>query len=240
MESLASAPPIKKQDPSSESSALTRLGLLDAAERLFAENGIDGTSVRDITKAAQANLSAVSYHFGSKEGLMQAVFFRRLGPLNDRRLTRLAAATQRAGNATPALDEILDALIRPTVEELYSGESAKYFLRLMGRCFQEPNPKVEAFLVDVFAETVSIFNEQFLLALPDMPRDELFWRTSFMYGTLHHALDTWSRFESCPFSNMPGMPPSIKLDGEQLIHWLVSYSAAGMRSVFRRPGTPLS
>jgi AcrR family transcriptional regulator len=43
--------------------------LLDAAARLFAEKGLEGTSVRDIAGAAGLNLSLVSYYFGGKEGL---------------------------------------------------------------------------------------------------------------------------------------------------------------------------
>lgn len=43
--------------------------LLEVAARLFAEKGLEGTSVRDIAKAAGLNLSLVSYYFGGKEGL---------------------------------------------------------------------------------------------------------------------------------------------------------------------------
>ena len=45
----------------------TRVALLDAAERLFSQNGIEGTSVREIIKAAGANLGAINYHFGTKD-----------------------------------------------------------------------------------------------------------------------------------------------------------------------------
>jgi len=52
----------------------TRERILDAAERLFLEHGFDGTSSRMITAEADANLAAVNYHFGGKEGLFQAGF----------------------------------------------------------------------------------------------------------------------------------------------------------------------
>lgn len=211
-------------------SAITRLTLLDTAERLFAERGIDGTSVRDITKAAAANVSAVNYHFGGKDGLVEAVFFRRLAPLNDRRLTRLAAAVKQSGDAPVPLESILDAFIRPSVDELRTGGYSNHFLRLMGRCLQEPNPKLETFLVGVFAEVVSTFNPHFLRALPGLPEKELFWRTSFMFGTLHHALYTWSRFETCQFASMAGMPHTTRLTGEQLVRSLIRYATAGMHA----------
>ena len=54
----------------------TKDRILDAAERLFSEHGFDGTSLRAVTDEAEANLAAVSYHFGGKLRLFQAVFER--------------------------------------------------------------------------------------------------------------------------------------------------------------------
>lgn len=50
-----------------------RQRILTAARDLFAQRGYDGTSVRDITARAKANLAAITYHFGSKEALFHAV-----------------------------------------------------------------------------------------------------------------------------------------------------------------------
>ncbi len=54
------------------------LQILEAAERLFAEHGFDGTSVRDIAAEAGVNLAMISYYFGSKEGLLGALFTHRI------------------------------------------------------------------------------------------------------------------------------------------------------------------
>src|SRR5271170_7806782 len=59
----------------------TRTRILDAAERLFAERGFRGTSVRAITGLAGANLAAVGYHFGSKAELLAAVVRRVIEPI---------------------------------------------------------------------------------------------------------------------------------------------------------------
>lgn len=53
--------------------------ILDTAERLFAGKGYDGTSVRDIAEEAGVNIAMISYYFGSKEKLMQALFQERTG-----------------------------------------------------------------------------------------------------------------------------------------------------------------
>ncbi|MSR06478.1 MAG: TetR/AcrR family transcriptional regulator [Gemmatimonadetes bacterium] len=58
--------------------------LVDVARRLFADQGYEGTSVRDITSRARANLGAITYHFGSKEALYHAVIASCAEPLADK------------------------------------------------------------------------------------------------------------------------------------------------------------
>jgi AcrR family transcriptional regulator len=70
----------------------TKEQIVLAAERLFAEHGIDGISLRRIGAAAgNANNSAVQYHFGSKDELIQAIFDHRLPRLHERRMLLIAA-----------------------------------------------------------------------------------------------------------------------------------------------------
>jgi AcrR family transcriptional regulator len=73
--------------------------LIAAGTELFSARGFEGTSIREITGRAGANLSAVGYHFGSKEGLWHAVLEAGLGPLRD------AMSTAASGEG-PALDRI--------------------------------------------------------------------------------------------------------------------------------------
>jgi AcrR family transcriptional regulator len=56
-----------------------RAHILAVAEQLFADNGFDGTSVRDIAQLANVNLAMVSYYFGSKEKLLEALIEDRAG-----------------------------------------------------------------------------------------------------------------------------------------------------------------
>ena len=77
--------------------------LIEAARELFARDGFDAASVRDITARAHANLGAITYHFGSKEALYHAVIERFATPLAD----RLAEISTEAG---PPLDRLATAL----------------------------------------------------------------------------------------------------------------------------------
>lgn len=56
-----------------------QIQIIDAAEILFASRGFEGTSVRDIAEAAGINIAMISYYFGSKEKLMEALFELRTG-----------------------------------------------------------------------------------------------------------------------------------------------------------------
>ena len=210
-----------------EAHLATKTALLDAAERLFAMQGIEGASVRDITRAANANLGAINYHFGSKDRLALEVFARRLAPMNRDRVARLDALEKAAGKNRVKVEQIVDALIRPAVEnvETRQGHEAA-FLRLMNRCFQEPNAELKAFVEEQFAEVCERFDAAILRAMPDLPPGELFWRLNFLIGALHHGLEMWLRFDNlpCPKKKVPPMP----LDREGLIQRVVAFVSAGL------------
>src|SRR5688572_9566540 len=93
----------------------TKARILDIAEELFGDQGLDRVSIRDITEAAQVNLASVNYHFGSKEELIAAVFERRLGPLNKARLAALDEVERSAAGKAPAVEKVLEAFIRPAL-----------------------------------------------------------------------------------------------------------------------------
>ncbi len=92
----------------------TRERLLDEAERLFADKGFAGVSVREITAAAGAHLSAVNYHFGSKHNLYLAVFRERWLPRARRILERL---DRLAARGLPRPED----LVRTITEAFFSG-----------------------------------------------------------------------------------------------------------------------
>src|SRR4051812_7971189 len=129
----------------------TRSRILDVAEDLFGERGLDRVSIRDITRKANVNLAAINYHFGSKKDLIAAVFERRVVPVNKARLAALDVVEKAAGKRAPKLEDILEAFIRPAIPS--SAEDATggaAFSKLFGRCLSEPSPDVEALLKKQF------------------------------------------------------------------------------------------
>jgi AcrR family transcriptional regulator len=212
---------------SEESHCATRVAILDAAERLFSENGVDGTSVRDIIGAAKVNLGAINYHFGSKERLMLEVFARRLEPVNRERIARLDALEASAGTAPLKLEQIVDALIRPAMESEDDGgaESCDNFMRLISRCFQEPNPELKKFVEEQFAHVCQRFDAAILRAAPGLSSAELFWRMKFLFGALNLGLQVWVRFDLMP---QPHGIDVVKPDREGLIQRLILFAVGGL------------
>jgi AcrR family transcriptional regulator len=100
----------------------TRERLLDEAERLFARSSIAGVTTREITEAAeQRNTSAVSYHFGSREGLLLELLSRRGAPVDEER-GRLRAAI----GPDPAPADLVRCLVQPYCDMLRSVEGRSY------------------------------------------------------------------------------------------------------------------
>ena len=143
------------------SSTDTTNSLLDASERLFAHHGIAATSLRAITVEADVNLASVHYHFGSKEGLVSAVFARRLEPLNCERL-RLLRACQDGGSGRSAdpLEAAVKALVGPALRLRHDPkQGGEAFMRLMGRLFSEPTSAYKLAIIEQFRESTSVSPE---------------------------------------------------------------------------------
>ena len=92
----------------------TRTAILTAAERLYADRGFADVTLRDIVAAAEVNLAAVNYHFGSKDELIAELFVTRSLATNRERLNELKAAEE-AGGGRADIDAILRALVGPTL-----------------------------------------------------------------------------------------------------------------------------
>ena len=165
----------------------TKIDLLEAAERLFAEHGIARSSLRAITREADANLASVNYHFGSKEGLVRAVFARRLEPLNRERLALLDRCLESA-KGDPDLNCVLHALVGPALQMMCDREPGhKCFAQVMGRAFADPEERVRSLLLDEFREVRDRFTAVLAVILPHLSQEELFWRFHFMIGAMAHT-----------------------------------------------------
>jgi AcrR family transcriptional regulator len=124
------------------------------AERLFAMNGVEGVTLREIQAAAgQSNSSVITYHFGSQAGLVRALLEFRYRKINARRAELLQETRDQGVSGDPR--ETVWIIVRPLIESIDAGEMFVPFLARVSansRTFAEYRGDGT---VDVLRETVS-------------------------------------------------------------------------------------
>ena len=202
--------------PSSQFS--TKQRILEAAETLFARHGFAGASLRQVTSAANVNLAAVNYHFGSKDKLIEEVFRRRLDELNRRRLEALESL-----QADATLEDALGAFIVPALELAHQGEGGGAFVRVLARAYAEHNDQLRRFLSENYGHVLKQFARVFSDKLPDLGREELYWRLDIVAGALTYAMADFGIIQR-------RQDVSEKQHREQAVRHLIRFAAAGLRA----------
>jgi AcrR family transcriptional regulator len=129
----------------------SRTALLDAAERLFAIHGVETTSLRDIAIAAgQRNNSATQYHFVDREGLVAAVFTRRMDEINERRIQMISEVDRNGQDGD--IVALASALMFPLIEYVttHDGWYGRFLLRTESDQFAKNVKNTLAAAVPVF------------------------------------------------------------------------------------------
>lgn len=163
-----------------------------AAEALFAEHGIDGVSTREIAKrAGQKNHSAVAYHFGSKEALVQEILDQRMLPI-DRRRQGMLAYLEQAGQ-TANVRALVGALVVPLAEALQADLNQSDYIGLICQLYTSPegitaleeNPGRKAGVDKVGAYLVAV--------LPSLPAPILQARLDMLNAQISLVIADWDR-----------------------------------------------
>jgi len=197
----------------------TRERILAAAQKLFAEKGFEGTSVRDITTAAGCNVASVNYHFGGKDSLYLEAFRSLLTLLRDHRLGVLDELLVRS--PAPTLEAFLESFARgfldPIVEE-------RDFMALM--TWEMFNPRMPR---EVFAgEFIQPLLERVSAALarfgPPLDGGTVRLTVMSLIGQLLHAIKAYQMFTAHEGSE----PATVRVD--DYIRHFVRFSAAGIRA----------
>lgn len=159
----------------------TKHKILDAAERLIAEQGYDATSLRQIIAEAGVNVAAIHYHFGSKQELLDEVILRKAGPVNEQRIAMLEQLLAQPGALE--VESVLEAFLGPTAP---AAEQNPQFVRLMGR--MHADGLLPTLAQRHFQPVIVRFRAAMQRALPELPEEELLWRLHFMIGAMAHAM----------------------------------------------------
>ena len=119
------------------SAQATREQLISSAERLFATRGLDGVSLNEITKAAgQRNASALNYHFGGKDGLLEAILDKHQ-PALDAERRRMLEKLESAEDAS--LRGLVEVLVLPLVAKLDDPDGGPEYVSVMAQLIGSPS-----------------------------------------------------------------------------------------------------
>lgn len=168
-----------RADQRREAGARTQTRLLDAALDLLAERGEDGVTLRELTDAAEANVAAVSYHFGSLKLLCEAA-------IEDALERYLDAQQEAIGTLGPesTLEELAAAFARPMIRALASGGRDLAVMRLVARAGIDPPQGWERFdarFVGIRSDALRVLKAR----VPDVKDRELMARARCVAGMLN-------------------------------------------------------
>ena len=206
----------------------TKIRILDSAERLFARNGFEATSLRAIIVEARVNLASVHYYYRSKEGLIRAVIERRFAPINQERLRLLAEFQHTAGGRSPSVEQILEAFLLPMVlVGIKKSKRSSYLMQLGGRILLESGTQFERIVEDQFKEVARCFLEAFQRAMPQLAPNEIAWRMNFTIGAAAKAM-----FAGIPMKVLSNafQQTDEEFEVKQIASRLIGYTAAGMKA----------
>ena len=162
----------------------SRERLILAAERLFAERGIDGVSLREINKAAgQKNVSGLQYHFGTKADLIAAAWQHRIPGIDSRRKAMLKGLKKTGSRSD--LRRILQAMVVPFVEQLDSGRNERFYVRFVAQLFSHPAIREAEFSSDGYRESYRAAQRLLEARLPGRLARK---RLALVVGNIIHAL----------------------------------------------------
>ncbi len=158
-----------------------RRKILDAAEKLFALSGYEGAGMRQISLEAGVAQALIHYHFGTKERLFEAVVARRSGEINRQREQRLDALFKQSDS--PALEDIADALLRPTIEVGHRlAHSTNDFAKILVSIANSADRRSAVLVAHYYNPIARKFIDAFEKTTPGLSRENAVWAYMFAIG----------------------------------------------------------
>jgi AcrR family transcriptional regulator len=198
----------------------TRERLLKAAAQLFAERGFKKVTVRDICRAARANVAAVNYNFSNKSGLYREVLQLAIETM---RATNDAA--REAGEGLPA-DERLREYIKISMCRAMSSGNASWISRLIHREMTDPTPTFDVIVEQAFRPRMDDLTAMVAEILGSAPDDA---RVSQCVASIHAQ---WMLFVPNPVASRFRSKLQLRADdAATLADHITRFSLAGIHAL---------
>ena len=209
--------------------APARVRILDAAEWLFSLRGYHGVTIREITSAADTDVSAANYYFQSKENLFATVVMRRADEHSrsiSASLDRLEAA---CGDTLPSVEAVIRAFVQPVIDKLARGGRGwrNYIHLLASMTNSQQNQAYVAVMNEVYDSVMRRVVGMFAAALPQATSTSLYRSFHLMVGALTHVYAETGGIERLSEGAVRSSDVDVMLDH------LVPFLAAGVERMSR-------
>lgn len=201
----------------------TRERIMRAAERLFAQHGYSGVSLRTIMAEAGANTAAVHYYFRSKEGLMRAIFAMRTAPMNEERRALFDDYEKAAAKRGPSIRHVLEAFVGPAIRRARAPEGVA-FEKISALCSVDPNPSVRRIVFEAYRDVAPRFVRLLRAACRHLSDSAFYWRLHCFYGSM-----TYVRAQNGRVAELLGDTES-DASAEVVTEQLVAFVEAGFQA----------
>ena len=193
-----------------------QLSILEAAEKLFASQGFHGTSVRDIAHEADVNIAMISYYFGSKEKLIEAIFIKRI-------YTWKLVLEEILLNSSLSYVERFDGLVETYVKRVM--ENPCFHLMMMRAQIQTDivHELIHENKKEVYEVIKSFINEGQDKGI--FKEVDIMMMVNTLVGTTNHVMSTRHHFQR--LSNLD------HLTDEQLQEYLIIHISNHLKNLFK-------
>lgn len=204
--------------------------ILCVAEHLFAEKGFAETSIREITKRANCNLSSVNYYFHSKKNLYVEVFRRHACQMECQKTPDVARVFLGIGGQV-TLEQLIRTFCKGFLQTSLKNGSDKTLMKLAMKERQDPHLPKHIFAEQFVLPEKSGMKEALVQAYPGLEDSAADLCVQSILGQLHHLIQTQALFKGPDHKNMPvaDLPTNIE--------HIVKFSAAGVRQYVNAKAT---
>lgn len=201
----------------------TKAQIIAAASKVFARDGFEAASLREILRDAGVNPASAHYHFGSKEVLYRRTVERWIIPLTEQRAALLDELLQQDQSVPERVQTLIEAYISPYLK-LCGDVDAHPYLIMVARFAYDPPHVVQALYDDIIGQTRSRYVAALCQALPELGPD----LTQRLFGWVVNTMC------GAPFDrNYLSMTGRVAIpeDPELLIHQITLLNSAGILAI---------
>ncbi|MGM0524868.1 MAG: TetR/AcrR family transcriptional regulator [Pseudomonadota bacterium] len=208
---------------SRKSKITTQNKILNAAETLFAREGFEQTSLRQITQEAGVNLASVNYHFGSKKALIQAVVARYMNVFMPALETQLKQLDDKPTITSLCVFASFKAPLLSLTQVHKRG--TEHFLRLLGFAYSETQGHLRRYTQSAFGDVLQHLLSLLHRANPRLTEQDMFWRLHFVLGAT-----VFAQVSGQALIEIAQAEFDEKADIQTVIEHLINFIAGGLDS----------